>query len=53
MPTSDTFSPTFSPAMAADSDYAEMARRPLDVEQCALIVVDMQEKLLDVYKRQG
>jgi nicotinamidase-related amidase len=27
-------------------DYAEMARRPLVAEQCALIVVDMQEKLL-------
>ena len=26
--------------------YAEMARRPLEAEQCALIVVDMQEKLL-------
>ncbi len=29
-----------------ESDYAEMARRPLEAEQCALIVVDMQEKLL-------
>ena len=28
------------------SDYAEMARRPLEAEQCALIVVDIQEKLL-------
>ena len=28
------------------SDYAEMARRPLVPEQCALIVVDIQEKLL-------
>jgi nicotinamidase-related amidase len=28
------------------SDYAEMARRPLEAEQCALVVVDMQEKLL-------
>jgi len=27
-------------------DYAEMARRPLEPEQCALIVVDIQEKLL-------
>jgi nicotinamidase-related amidase len=27
-------------------DYAEMARRPLVADQCALIVVDMQEKLL-------
>ncbi len=30
----------------ADTDYAEMARRPLEAEHCALIVVDMQEKLL-------
>lgn len=28
------------------SDYSEMARRPLEAEQCALIVVDVQEKLL-------
>jgi nicotinamidase-related amidase len=26
--------------------YSEIARRPLDPEQCALIVVDIQEKLL-------
>lgn len=32
------------PAMS--SDYAEMARRPLDPDQCALIVIDIQEKLL-------
>ncbi len=30
----------------SDASYAEMARRPLDPEQCALIVVDVQEKLL-------
>jgi nicotinamidase-related amidase len=29
-----------------DTDYAEMARRTLEAEQCALLVVDMQEKLL-------
>lgn len=29
-----------------ETDYAEMARRPLEAEQCALIVVDIQEKLL-------
>jgi nicotinamidase-related amidase len=29
-----------------ESEYAEIARRPLDAEQCALIVVDIQEKLL-------
>ena len=27
-------------------DYAEMARHALDAEQCALVVVDIQEKLL-------
>ena len=37
---------TFSETMPAETDYAEMARRPLEAEQCALIVVDMQEKLL-------
>ncbi|HLX84536.1 MAG TPA: hydrolase [Terriglobales bacterium] len=30
----------------ANSTYAEMARRPLEAEQCALVVVDMQERLL-------
>jgi nicotinamidase-related amidase len=29
-----------------ESDAAEIARRPLEAEQCALIVVDMQERLL-------
>lgn len=29
-----------------ENDYAEMARRPLEADQCALIVVDIQEKLL-------
>ncbi len=28
------------------SDYAEIARRPLETEQCVLVVVDIQEKLL-------
>jgi nicotinamidase-related amidase len=28
------------------SDYSEMARRPLEADRCALIVVDIQEKLL-------
>jgi nicotinamidase-related amidase len=32
--------------LTASSDFAEMARRPLEPEQCALIVVDIQEKLL-------
>src|SRR5580698_5010732 len=43
MPTTDVFPPSVIPA---ESDYAEMARRPLEAEQCALIIVDMQEKLL-------
>ena len=29
-----------------DSEYAEMSRRQIEAEQCALIVVDIQEKLL-------
>ena len=28
------------------TDYAEIARRPLNPDQCALIVIDIQEKLL-------
>ena len=28
------------------SDYAEIVRRPLEADQCALVVVDIQEKLL-------
>jgi nicotinamidase-related amidase len=31
---------------AAYTDYAELVRRPLDAEQCALVVIDIQEKLL-------
>lgn len=30
----------------ASADYVEPARRPLDADQCALIIVDIQEKLL-------
>jgi nicotinamidase-related amidase len=30
----------------ATAEYAEIARRPLEAEQCGLIVVDIQEKLL-------
>lgn len=41
-----TSSGTFSETMPVETDYAEMARRPLEAEQCALIVVDIQEKLL-------
>src|SRR5579863_3652247 len=28
------------------TDYAETARRPLEAEQCALVIIDIQEKLL-------
>jgi nicotinamidase-related amidase len=31
---------------AITSEYAEIARRPLQPEQCALVVIDIQEKLL-------
>jgi nicotinamidase-related amidase len=37
---------TFENLSAAPSDYAEIARRPLAAEQCALLVIDIQEKLL-------
>jgi len=43
MPTAEVFPASVIPS---ESDYAEMARRPLEAEQCALIVVDMQERLL-------
>jgi nicotinamidase-related amidase len=46
MSSSGTLPQTLSGTIPTDSDYAEMARRPLEVEQCALLVVDMQEKLL-------
>jgi len=38
--------PTAFENPAASADSAEMARRSLEPEQCALIVVDIQEKLL-------
>ena len=31
---------------APTSEYAEIARRPLNADQCALVVIDIQEKLL-------
>lgn len=35
------------------SDYSEMARRPLEAEHCALIVIDIQEKLLPpIFRRE-
>ncbi len=43
MPIPETLTGTF---IQRETDYAEMARRPLEAEQCALIVVDVQEKLL-------
>jgi nicotinamidase-related amidase len=43
---SGSLSASFSATMPPETHYAEMARRPLEVEQCALIVVDMQKKLL-------
>src|SRR4030081_1412704 len=46
MPSSGTLSETMSGTIPVETDYAEMARRPIEAEQCALIVVDMQEKLL-------
>jgi nicotinamidase-related amidase len=33
-------------SVRSSTDYAEMARRSLEVEQCALLVIDIQEKLL-------
>jgi nicotinamidase-related amidase len=38
--------PTTLENAAARSDYAEIARRPLNPEECALVVIDIQEKLL-------
>ena len=43
---SGTFPETISETMPVEAGYTEMARRPLETEQCALIVVDIQEKLL-------
>jgi nicotinamidase-related amidase len=33
-------------ATSLSADYSEIARRALEVEQCALIVIDIQQKLL-------
>src|SRR5947208_15454487 len=33
-------------SIASLTDYAEMARQPLEADHCALIVIDIQEKLL-------
>jgi nicotinamidase-related amidase len=37
---------TLGSVSTLNGDYAEIARRPLEAERCALIVVDIQEKLL-------
>jgi nicotinamidase-related amidase len=37
---------TYENPSATSLDYAEIARRPLDAERCALLVIDIQEKLL-------
>jgi nicotinamidase-related amidase len=37
---------TFENVSAVSTEYTEIARRPLESDQCALIVVDIQEKLL-------
>jgi nicotinamidase-related amidase len=35
-----------STEISQSSEYAELARRPLEADQCALVVIDIQEKLL-------
>lgn len=37
---------TFENLSATPSEYAEIARRSLEAERCALVVIDIQEKLL-------
>lgn len=37
---------TALPNAITASDHAQIARRPLEVEECALVVIDVQEKLL-------
>lgn len=37
---------TALPNSATSSDYAQIVRRPLEAEECALVVIDIQEKLL-------
>ena len=39
-------SPVFENISGSALDYAEAVRRPLEAERCALLVVDIQEKLL-------
>jgi len=35
-----------STEIVQSSEYTELARRPLEADQCALVVIDIQEKLL-------
>lgn len=37
---------TSLPNTAPGTDYAQIVRRPLEAEECALVVIDIQEKLL-------
>jgi nicotinamidase-related amidase len=37
---------TSTEILPSTSEYAELARRPLEADQCALVVIDIQEKLL-------
>jgi nicotinamidase-related amidase len=39
-------SPAFENVSTTAIEYAEIARRPLEADRCALLVVDIQEKLL-------
>jgi nicotinamidase-related amidase len=39
-------STTFENVSVTNSDYADVVRRPLEAERCALLVIDIQEKLL-------
>jgi nicotinamidase-related amidase len=39
-------STTFENVSATNTDYADVVRRPLEAKRCALLVVDIQEKLL-------
>jgi nicotinamidase-related amidase len=39
-------STAFENVSATNADYADVVRRPLDAERCALLVIDIQEKLL-------
>jgi nicotinamidase-related amidase len=42
----ESMSPVFENISASAVDYAEVVRQPLEAERCALLVVDIQEKLL-------